>query len=93
MELAELLTELLVELKAWAKIRQLEAQVEIWQLKELEVFDGLRLSVVVLAEVLVELASETELARTELTRTELVRTELARTELMQTELVARVKIR
>ena len=35
-------------------------------------FDGLRLSIVVLVEVLVELASETELARTELVRTELI---------------------
>ena len=57
MELAELLVELLVELEAWAEIRQLE---------ELEVFDGLRLSIVVLAEVFVKLAGETELVQTEL---------------------------
>ena len=55
---------------------ELVARVKIRQLEELEVFDGLRLSVVVLAEVLVELAGETELARTELVRTKLVRTEL-----------------
>ena len=63
-------------------------RLEIRRLEELEVFDGLRLSVVVFAEVLVELAGETELARTEL-----VRTELARTKLVQTELMARVEIR
>ena len=48
------------ELKARVKIWQpkgLEAQVEIRQLEELEVFDALRLSV----EVLVELAGGTEL--------------------------------
>ena len=50
---AELLTELLAELKA---------RVEIQQLKELEVFDSLRLSIVftveILAEVLVKLAAK-----------------------------------
>jgi hypothetical protein len=47
-------------------VAELEARVEIRQLEELEVFDSLRLSVVVAAEilaaeVLVELAGETEL--------------------------------
>ena len=51
MELAELFAELLAELKVWVEIRQL---------KELKVFNALRLFVVVLVEVLVELASETE---------------------------------
>ena len=41
-ELAELLTELLAELKAWVEIRQLE---------ELKVFDSLRLSMVLLVAV------------------------------------------
>jgi hypothetical protein len=54
------------ELEAWVKIQQPE---------ELEVFDALRLSIEVLmeilaAEVLVELASETELAQMKLVRTE-----------------------
>ena len=49
-------------------------------------FNGLRLSVVVLAEVLVELAGETELVRTELARMELVRIELAWTEFVRTKL-------
>ena len=56
-------------MKLWLEIRrleELEAQVEVRQLEELEVFDALRLSVEVLAEilaaeVLVELAGGTEL--------------------------------
>ena len=58
MELAEALadvaadvtsrTELLVELAGGT---ELEARVEIWQLKELEVFNSLRLSVVLLIAV------------------------------------------
>ena len=50
------------------------ARVEIRQLEEFEVFDALRLSVEVLAEVAVELVAE--LVRTELVQTELVQTEL-----------------
>ena len=39
------------------------------------------------AEILVELAGETELARTELARTELTRTKLVQTKLVRIELV------
>ena len=45
MKLAELFTEFLAELKVWVKIRRL---------KELKVFNSLRLSVVVTAEVLTD---------------------------------------
>ena len=70
-------------------------KLKIQQLKELEAFNSLRLPVEdaaeaatkILAEVLVKLASETELARMELVQTELVRTELMRIELVRTELV------
>ena len=80
-------TELITELVA-----ELEAQVEIRQLKELKVFDTLRLFVevfaeILAAEVLVKLAGGTELVQTELVQTELVQTELVQTELVQTELV------
>jgi hypothetical protein len=50
-ELAEVLVEL-------AGGTELEARVEIRQPEELEVFDGLRLSVVVLAEVLPEVLAD-----------------------------------
>ena len=39
---------------------ELEAQVEIRQLEELEVFDGLRLSVVVAAEIAADVLEELE---------------------------------
>ena len=55
-------------------------QLEIRRLKELKAFNSLRLPVEDAAEaateVLVKLASETELARTELARTKLMQTEL-----------------
>ena len=54
----ELLAELLAELKVWVEIRQLRVWVKIQQLKELEVFNSLKLSIVVTAEVLVEIAIE-----------------------------------
>ena len=61
-------------------------RLKIRRLEELKAFDSLRLPVEdtaeAAAEVLVKLASETELARTELMQTELVRTELVRTELI-----------
>ena len=71
-------------------------RLEIRRPEELKAFDSLRLPVEDTAEaateVLVELASETELARTELVQTELVRTELVaeliRTELVRTKLFA-----
>ena len=47
---AEILAELVAELVA-----ELEERAEIRQPEELEVFDSLRLSVVVLAEILVEI--------------------------------------
>ena len=65
MELAEVLadiaaditsrTELLVKL---ASGTELEARVEIWQLKELEVFNALRLSIEVFVEVLPEVLTD-----------------------------------
>ena len=63
---AEILAELVAELEERAEIQQLEAQVKIQQPEKLEVFDSLRLSIVVAAEilaaeVLIKLASETEL--------------------------------
>ena len=53
---------------------ELVARVKIWQLEELKVFNSLRLSVVVLAEVLPEVFADVA-GRTELVRTELVETE------------------
>jgi hypothetical protein len=47
-----------MELEVRVKIRQLEARVDMRQLKELEVFDSLRLSVVVATEAAVEVAGE-----------------------------------
>ena len=91
MELAELFMELLAELKAWAKIRQLKVQVEIQQLEELKVFNSLKLSVVVLTEVLVELTSEIKLAQTEFIWTEFMQTKLVWTKLMRTKLT-RIKL-
>ena len=55
----DLAAEVLAEVAAKiASGTELEAQVEIRRLEELEVFDSLRLSVVVAAEVLVEIAAE-----------------------------------
>ena len=53
MELAKLFTELFVELLAELLV-ELKAWVELRHPKELEVFNSLRLSVVVLIEVLLE---------------------------------------
>jgi hypothetical protein len=47
-----------MELEVRVKIRQLGARVDMRQLKELEVFDSLRLSVVVATEAAVEVAGE-----------------------------------
>ena len=88
MELAEVLADITTDVAG-------RTELKIRQLKELEAFNSLRLPVEnaaeaaaeILAEVLVKLASETELARMELVQTELVRTELVQTELVQTELV------
>ena len=88
MELAEQLVELA---KVFTDITtditdgtELEVQVKIQQLKKFEVFNTLRLSMEVLAEVAIELITELV---AELVRTELVQTELAQTELVRTELV------
>ena len=70
--------------------QQSKLRLEIRRLEELKVFNSLRLSVVVLAEVLPEVFADVAAdvaGRTELVRTELV-AELVRTELLQTELLA-----
>ena len=56
-ELAEVFTEVLTEVTVeliTELIAELKAQVEIRQLKELKVFNSLRLSIVVAAEILAE---------------------------------------
>jgi hypothetical protein len=62
--------ELVTELKERAKIQQPE-ELKAFNSLRLPVEDTAEAAVEILAEVLVELASETELAQTELVRTEL----------------------
>jgi flagellar biosynthesis protein FliP len=52
---AEVLAEVLIELTSGT---ELKARVEIRQLKELEAFDSLRLSILVAAEILAEVLAE-----------------------------------
>ena len=54
----ELITELVIKLKAWVKIQQLKKWVEIQQLKELKVFNSLKLSIVVAIEVLMDIFAD-----------------------------------